>query len=242
VTPPLFLVDPLPDGSRIALVGEEGRHAARVRRLQAGEDVLVGDGRGSVLSCVVAAVLPSGLELEVLAARREPPPAVRLVVVQALAKGERAELAVEIMTELGVDEIVPWAAARSVVQWHGERGARALERWRRVVREAVKQSRRAWLPEIAPPASTAEVAARLASGRGLLLHEAASESLAVCAVPDAGELLLVVGPEGGIAPDEIDVLTAAGAPAVRMGRPVLRTSTAGAAALAALSVRLGRWA
>jgi 16S rRNA (uracil1498-N3)-methyltransferase len=242
VTPPLFLLDPLPDGPRIALLGEEGRHAARVRRLQVGEDVLLGDGRGSVLSCVVAAVLPSGLELEVLAARREPPPAVRLVVVQSLAKGERAELAVETMTELGVDEIVPWAAARSVVQWHGERGARALERWRRVAREAVKQSRRAWLPEIAPLASTAEVAARLASGRGLVLHEDASESLVVCAVPDAGELHLVVGPEGGIAPEEIDVLSAAGATPVRMGRPVLRTSTAGAAALAALAVRLGRWA
>jgi 16S rRNA (uracil1498-N3)-methyltransferase len=241
VTPPLFLLDPLPDGPRIELLGEEGRHAARVRRLQVGEDVLVGDGRGSVLCCVVSAVLSAGLELDVRTARREPPPAVRIVAVQALAKGERSELAVELMTELGVDEIVPWAAARSVVQWHGDRGLRALERWRRVAREAVKQSRRAWVPEVAPLASTAEVAARLASAAGFLLHEDASASLATSPLPDAGQVVLVVGPEGGITPEESAVLTAAGATPVRMGPPVLRTSTAGAAALAALSVRLGRW-
>jgi 16S rRNA (uracil1498-N3)-methyltransferase len=241
VTPPLFLLDPLPDGSRVQLLGDEGRHAARVRRLGVGEDVLLGDGRGTVLSCVVAAVLASGLELEVRTRRREPPPAVRLVVVQALAKGDRAELSVEVMTELGVDAIVPWAAGRSIAQWHGDRAVRGLERWRRVAREAAKQSRRAWLPEVAPLASTPDVAELLAGGCGLVLAEDASMSLAACPLPETGEIVLVVGPEGGIAPEEIAVFRAAGATPVRMGAPVLRTSTAGAAALAALSVRLGRW-
>jgi 16S rRNA (uracil1498-N3)-methyltransferase len=241
VTPPLFLLDPLPDGPRVALLGEEGRHAARVRRLRVGEDVLIGDGRGSVLACVVVELRPDGLELHVRARQHEQAPRVRLVVVQALAKGERAELAVEAMTELGVDEIVPWAAARSVVQWHGDRAERGLERWRRVAREASKQSRRSWMPVVAGLASTADVADRLSGGCGLVLSEEASASLATCPLPDDGEIVLVVGPEGGIGADEIEVFAAAGAHAVRMGGPVLRTSTAGPAALAGLSVRLGRW-
>jgi len=241
VTPPLFLLDPLPEGPRVALLGEEGRHAARVRRLRVGEDVLIGDGRGSVLTCVVVGVRPDGLELQVRTRHREPAPSVRLVVVQALAKGDRAELAVEAMTELGVDEIVPWSAARSVVQWHGERAGRALERWRRVAREASKQSRRGWIPAVAEPASTADVADRLSGGCGLVLSEEASASLASCPLPDRDEIVLVVGPEGGIAADEVAAFAAAGAHPVRMGSPVLRTSTAGPAALAGLSVRLGRW-
>jgi 16S rRNA (uracil1498-N3)-methyltransferase len=150
-------------------------------------------------------------------------------------------LAVETMTELGVDEIVPWAAARAVVQWHGARGEKARARWSRTAREAAKQSRRAWLPLIAPLASSADVVARLAPGRGLVLQGDAADSLAACPLPDAGELVVVVGPEGGIAPDELAAFSAAGAIPVRMGHPVLRTSTAGSAALAALSVRLGRW-
>ncbi len=240
MTPPLFLLDRLPDGPRVSLLGEEGRHAARVRRLRIGEDVLVGDGRGSVLACVVVDVRPDGLELQVRTRHSEPAPRVRLVVIQALAKGDRAELAVETMTELGVDEIVPWAASRSVVQWHGDRVERALERWRRVAREASKQSRRGWIPSVTPPASTADVAGRLAGGCGLVLFEEASASLAACPLPEHGEIVLVVGPEGGIAGDELAAFAAAGARAVRMGRPVLRTSTAGPAALAGLSVRLGR--
>jgi 16S rRNA (uracil1498-N3)-methyltransferase len=241
VTPPLFLLDPLPDGRRVTLLGDEGRHAARVRRLRVGEDVLLGDGRGTVLSCVVAAVLPAGLELDVRARHSEPVPAVRLVVAQALPKGERAELAVETMTELGVDEIVPWAAARSVVHWHGERGDRALARWRRVAQEAAKQSRRARVPVVAALADTDEIARRLGAAAGLVLSEDAPARLATCPLPGSGDLVLVVGPEGGIAAEELAAFTAAGAAAVRLGTPVLRTSTAGPAALAALSVRLGRW-
>lgn len=237
-----FLVDKLADGDRFALTGEEGRHAARVRRLGVGESLTVGDGRGTVAECVVASVRPDGLELTVTRRSTVPPPDLRLVAVQALAKGDRAELAVETMTELGVDEIVPWGAARSIVQWRDARGEKALGRWRSTAREAVKQSRRAWAPTIAAAATTEQVAARLAAATGFVLHEGAATPLATVPVPARGEAVLVVGPEGGLTDDELARFVAAGATAVRLGEPVLRTSTAGAAALAVLSVRSGRWA
>ena len=241
MTPPLFLVDELPAGDSFELTGDEGRHAARVKRLTSGADVLVSEGRGSMLECTVAAVTGDGLELSVTSRRSVPPNRPRIVVVQALPKGDRAELAVEVLTELGADEIIPWAASRSIVHWLGPRGDRALAKWRRTAREATKQSRRAWLPDVSPLASTAEVAARLAGATGLVLHEGASESLAAIELSSEREVVVVVGPEGGIAPDELDDFTAVGACLVRLGEPVLRTSTAGAAALAVLSAKLGRW-
>jgi 16S rRNA (uracil1498-N3)-methyltransferase len=242
MTPPLFLLDALPNGEDVELGGDEGRHAARVRRLTVGEQLLLGDGRGALLECTVTAVLPGGLKLTVKSRSMVAEPDPRLVVVQALPKGDRAELAVETMTELGVDEIVPWSASRSIAQWHGPRGEKALERWRRTAREAAKQSRRAWVPSIAERASTAAVAERLAGATGLVLHEAATTTLAGASLPPSGDVVVVVGPEGGVSDDELARFAAAGATAVRLGDPVLRTSTAGAAALAALSLRLGRWA
>ena len=236
MTPPLFLLDPLPPGDVVVLDGDEGRHAARVKRIGPGEDVLVSDGHGSIASCTVEGVAADQLTLRVHGRRTEPRPDPRLVVVQALPKGDRAELTVELLTELGVDEIVPWAASRSIGQW---RDAKPLAKWRRTAAEAAKLSRRAWVPTVADVAGTAEVAAR-ATG-ALVLHESAATRLADVALPDRGEIVLIVGPEGGIADDEIAALTSAGAKPVRLGAAVLRTSTAGAAALAALSVRIGRW-
>lgn len=241
MTPPLFLVEQLPDDDVLLLGGDEGRHAATVKRLSVSESVLVSDGRGAMAGCIVTAVHGDGLELRVRTRRQVPEPQPRLVVVQALPKGERAELAVELLTELGADEIVPWAASRSIVQWLGPRGDRALAKWRRTAREATKQSRRAWLPAVAPLASTAEVAARLAGATGLVLHEHAPDPLATIEFAPNRELVMVIGPEGGIAPDELDDFAAVGARAVRLGEPVLRTSTAGAAALAVMSARLERW-
>jgi 16S rRNA (uracil1498-N3)-methyltransferase len=233
MTPALFLLDALPSEDRFELTGDEGRHAAKVRRLAVGEVLVVGDGRGGLAQCTVVAVTPAGLDLEVTSRLQVPAPSPRLVVAQALPKGDRAELAVETMTELGVDVIVPWAAARSVTQWHGPRGAKALEKWRRTAREAAKQSRRAWVPEVRDlvtrPCPT------------FVLHESASVPLATADLPATDELVVAVGPEGGISDDELAGFEAAGAVAVRLGEPVLRTSTAGAAALAVLSVRLGRW-
>jgi 16S rRNA (uracil1498-N3)-methyltransferase len=241
VTPPLFLLDELPGTETVHLGGDEGRHAATVRRIRVGEDVQLGDGHGTVLDCRVTAVRADGLVLAVSGRRVEPMPVVRLTVVQALVKGDRAELAVEIMTELGVNEIVPWSAARSIVQWQGARGGKALERWRRTAREASKQSRRPWVPEVAELAGTPEVVRRLEHRCALVLHEAATAPLVESPLPEQGEVVLVVGPEGGISADELTRFAAAGAQPVRLGSPVLRTSTAGAAALAAVSVRLGLW-
>jgi 16S rRNA (uracil1498-N3)-methyltransferase len=246
VTLALFLVDQLPAGDVLVLAGEEGRHAAAVKRVVPGELLLVGDGRGTQLSCRVRSVAKAQVTVDVLESRFEPLPSLRVIVVQALPKGERAELAVELLTELGVDEIVPWAAARSVAQWTGERGGKALERWRRTAREAAKQSRRAWIPAIEPLASTVDVEGLLsAADTGLVLHEDATIGLgALDPATDTaaeGRLVLVVGPEGGISPEERLRFEAAGATTVRLGPTVLRTSTAGAAALAALNLRLGRW-
>jgi 16S rRNA (uracil1498-N3)-methyltransferase len=207
-----------------------------VRRIGAGEDVLVGDGRGSIASCTVETVGADQLTLRVHGRRADPRPDPRLVVVQALPKGDRAELTVDLLTELGADEIVPWTASRSIGQW---RDAKSLAKWRRTAAEAAKQCRRSWVPVVADLASTADVAAR--AGGALVLHESAPTRLAVAELPAAGEIVVIVGPEGGITGEEIATLCEAGATAVRLGAPVLRTSTAGAAALAAVSLRIGRW-
>jgi 16S rRNA (uracil1498-N3)-methyltransferase len=242
-TTPVFMVDALPDGAETVLAGAEGWHAAAVRRLRAGERLCLADGRGGLADCTVAAADRDRLTLTVDGRRRLPPPQPRLVVVQALAKGDRGELAVELLTELGVDAVLPWPASRSVVRWQGERGARALARWRSTARAAAKQSRRAWLPEVGEPHGTAEVCARIAAAAGaVVLHELATVPLATVPLPAAGELVVVVGPEGGVADAELAAFTSAGARPVRLGDPVLRTSTAGAAALAVLAVRTGRWA
>jgi 16S rRNA (uracil1498-N3)-methyltransferase len=174
--------------------------------------------------------------------RRDPAPVPRITVVQALPKGDRGELAVETMTEAGVDAVVPWAAARCVTQWRGERGAKSLAKWRATAREAAKQSRRAWLPEIAGPASTADLAQRVSAAACAIILEAdAASRLHELALPDDGDIVLIVGPEGGISPAERAALRDAGAIEGRLGPTVLRTSTAGAVAAATLLTRTSRW-
>lgn len=239
MTAPLFLTADL-DGEMLTLGGDEGRHAATVRRIKPGERVDVGDGAGRVAECVVASVDGTTLTLDVTARRTEPPPRPRLVVVQALAKGDRSEDAVEAMTEVGVDAFVPWAASRSVTRWEGARGDKALQRWRATAREAAKQSRRAWVPEVAPLATTREVAALLVTAAlPVVLHEVATRPLTAVEIPADGDVVVVVGPEGGIADDELAVF---GVEPYRLGRSVLRTSTAGVAAAAIVLARTGRYA
>lgn len=239
---PVFLVDALPAGPSAVLDGAEGRHAATVRRLAVGERLLLADGVGGVAACAVVGVRKEALDLEVLDVRQTAPASPRVTVVQALPKGERGELAVEMLTEAGVDEIVPWPAARCVPRWKDARGEKALARWRSTAREAGKQSRRAWLPTVTKAATTKEVCRRIeAADLALALHEEAAVPLSGMDVPKTGEILLIVGPEGGIAPDEIAAFTAAGGVPVRLGASVLRTSTAGVAALAVVSALSGRW-
>lgn len=256
---PVFLADPgrLAEhdaGSVYVLEGAEARHAGVVQRRRPGERIDLVDGAGVRLECVIASVEPGRLALDVVGRRAEPASGVRLVLAQALAKGDRDELAIEAATEVGVDEVVPWQAARSVVVWRGERAAKSRARWLATVREATKQSRRAWLPTVAEAVDTARLASRVRDlvaqgGVAVVLHGSGGERLAEVPLPDAGaaasgraEVLVVVGPEGGIGDDELAALRAAGARVARLGPTVLRTSTAGPVALALLAERLGRWA
>jgi 16S rRNA (uracil1498-N3)-methyltransferase len=241
--PPVFLADRAQLASDvIVLAGAEGRHAATVRRLRQGERADVADGAGLVAECVVTGQAPGGLELAVRARRQLPRPEPAITVVQAIPKGDRGELAVEELTEVGVDRIVPWAAARCVPVWQGARGERSLARWRLTAREAAKQSRRAWIPEVTDVWQAGQVAQAMAKAAcAIVLEPDASERLGGLRPPESGDLLIVVGPEGGITEAEVEAFRAAGAIARRLGPTVLRTSTAGTVAAAVLLSRTARW-
>ncbi|MGH4009158.1 MAG: 16S rRNA (uracil(1498)-N(3))-methyltransferase [Pseudonocardiaceae bacterium] len=232
-----------PEGTETILDGPEGRHAATVRRLRAGERLVLSDGCGGLALCEVFGTGRDRLRLRVLCRRDEPAPALRVTLAQALVKGERGELAVELATEAGVDAVLPWRASRCVVRWEdGPRGGKALSRWREAARQAAKQARRGWFPEVAEPVDTAELAQRCAVAAGcLVLHEAATDPLPTVHMPVLGELLLIVGPEGGITEAELATLTAAGGRPVRLGPEVLRSSSAGVVALGAIGALSQRW-
>lgn len=227
-------------GDVVSLTGAEAKHAAVVRRLRVGEAVTVGDGAGVWLTGTAEEVSPTRVEVRISGRAEHTAPSPRIVLVQALAKGDRDELAVQAACELGVDEIVPWQASRSVSRWEGPKAVKGRDRWATIVREAAKQAHRAWVPEVTPPVSTKQLAERASSQRVLLLDPTAPVRLSEIEA-DGRDLVLVVGPEGGIADDELERLTAAGAERVLLGETVLRTSTAGPAAIAVLSVALGRW-
>ncbi|GAB3623890.1 16S rRNA (uracil(1498)-N(3))-methyltransferase [Mariniluteicoccus endophyticus] len=242
MTRPLFLAplpDPLPTvGSAFRLDGDEGRHAAVVRRITAGEELVVGDGAGRGVGVRVVAADKQGLDLEVTEHVGAPEPGVRVVAVQALAKGDRSDLAIEMLTEVGADEVVPWQANRSIVRWQGERGEKSLNKWRATVREAAKQSRRLRTPEVSVMVTTRQLAARMReTALVLVLHEEANATLADVDLPAEGEVMLVVGPEGGIAPEELEAFVASGARTVLVNDGVLRTSTAGAVAVGWVRLR-----
>jgi 16S rRNA (uracil1498-N3)-methyltransferase len=213
-----------------------------VRRLRAGERADLSDGAGTLASGVVASVSQESVAVTVRSVTAVPAPSLRITVVQALAKGDRGELAVEMMTEVGVDAVVAWSAERSVVRWEGARGERALLKWVGVAREAAKQSRRAWIPHVSGPASLPEVVGAVsAAACAIVLEAGAPDRLSRLSLPADGEIVLVVGPEGGISPSERSALGVAGAVGARLGPTVLRTSTAGATAAAVLLSRSGRW-
>ncbi len=237
MTEPLFLADlndPIP-GSHVYLEGDEGRHAATVRRIRVGETIMVADGSGNAVRGPVIEVDRSVVVVEVEDVLHKPVPKVKYAVIQALAKGDRASLAIEAMTEMGVDEIIPWRSKRSVVKWAPERTEKHLMRWRSTVREATKQSRRFRVPIVSMPMTTGELVARIPlTALTLILHEEAEQPLSAIDLPDTGEIMVVVGPEGGIAPEELESLVAAGGRPVTVADAVLRTSTAGVVSLAQL--------
>lgn len=250
MTAPVFLAEEGGlDGDTAVLRGPEGRHAAAVRRIGPGEEVDLVDGAGTRARCTVTEVGKDTVVCAVRDRRTEPAPRPRLTVLQALAKGDRGELAVELMTEAGVDRIVPWSAERCVVRWKGDRAAKSLAKWRSTAREAAKQARRARVPEVADPVGRDGAAALLGKADlGLVLHEEAALPLSQVALPGGGALseagegiVVAVGPEGGVGEAELEAFDGAGARRVLLGPTVLRTSTAGVAALAVLQARCGRW-
>jgi len=229
-------------GDEVRVEGDEAHHAVAVRRLRLGERVMLTDGEGRSVTGAVSATAKRLLTVLVEEVADLDPPQPTITVVQALPKGDRGELAVEVLTEIGVARIVPWAASRSVAVWKGERAAKSLAKWRATAREAAKQARRAWFPTVEPLATTGAVARLLGeAAAGVVLHEEGGTPLSAVTVPARGEIVLVVGPEGGVAEEEIAAFEAAGATTVHLGAEVLRTSTAGLAAAAALLSRTDRW-
>ena len=229
-------------GAVVEVTGDEAHHAVAVRRLRVGEPVMLTDGLGRSVTGHVASTGKRVFTLTVDSVADLPAPSPSVTVVQAIPKGDRGELAVEMLTEVGVDVIVPWAAARSVSVWRGDKRDRALSRWRSTSREAAKQARRSWFPEVTDLATTEQVIALIAeSDLTVVLHEAERSSLGLLADAVDESVVVVVGPEGGLTNEEVKAFAAAGAHVVRLGPEVLRTSTAGIAAVAALLSRTGRW-
>lgn len=229
-------------GALIDLTGAEAKHAVTVNRSRVGDEIRVGNGRGLMAAGIIETIEPGAVGIRVTDVSVEPERRPRLVLVQALAKGDRDELAIQAATELGVSAIVPWAASRSVSRWEGPKKEKGRARWETIVREASKQSIRSFVPPVHPIASTADLRDLAAGSRVILLDPKATDRLSGLEPGvDERDLLLVVGPEGGISNSELQLLEAAGAERMRLGDTVLRTSSAGPAALAVLNVTLGRW-
>ncbi|WP_146361904.1 16S rRNA (uracil(1498)-N(3))-methyltransferase [Arthrobacter yangruifuii] len=255
MTNPIFFGDPAQvaaagPGALFRLEGPEARHAVSVKRLGAGESVDVVDGAGRRLTGTVTETGASVLELRVENVLDEPAASERFILVQALAKGDRDEQAVEATTELGVDAVIPWQSDRSIVRWRAEKAAKGQAKWQALTTAAAKQSRRSRIPVVEPALDSRALPGRLRDlDLVLVLHEEADMPLAEAVhvletrSPGVGaaSIAVVVGPEGGISPAELEALRAVGAVAVRLGPHVLRSSTAGPSALAVLNQLLGRW-
>lgn len=242
---PVHLVDDLhgvTPGGVVEVRGDEAHHAVAVRRLAVGESVVLTDGLGTSVTGEVSSTGKKVFTVSVTSVQHAPHPEPRFTVVQGLPKGERGELSVEVLTEVGVDRVIPWAASRSVAVWRGERAAKSHAKWAATAREAAKQARRVWHPEVATLHDTNAVLEAIAAADvAVVLHEEATTPLASIVTPRSGRVLVIVGPEGGVAPEEVEAFVAAGAVPVKLGREVLRTSTAGVVAVGALLARTARW-
>jgi len=239
----LFYVDAVPEVGGLAVVdGDEGFHAATVRRIRPGEELDLSDGAGMLAHCVIEDAVKGRLTARVLSVTEVPAAVPTVTVVQALPKSDRSELAIELATEAGADAFVAWQSERCVARWDGAaKVEKGLRRWSAVARSAARQSRRPYVPSVSGPVSTAEVVASIGNGVTLVLHESAEVALRDVISPSTEAVTLIVGPEGGITDGEVAALVAAGAIAVRLGPSVLRTSTAAAVALGAVGVLTPRW-
>lgn len=252
---PIFYIsaeeyETLTPGASFELDGPEGKHAL-VKRMEVGESIDLGDGTGRRAVGTVHSLTDRGVIVRVEQLREEHT-SPHIYLVQALAKDGRDLLAIETATELGVYGVLPWSADRSIVRWKGERAAKAHTKWQNTVTAAAKQSRRALIPEVYDLYSTTDLVELIeeVTGQGsavFILHEQATERLSTQAAKLAGgenlpeEIYLLVGPEGGISDREVQLFTEAGAHLALLGDEVLRSSTAGSAAMCTLNVVLGRW-
>jgi len=229
-------------GEVIELTGDEGRHAVSVKRTSVGEQIELVDGHGTRAVITVTGVSGKDRLTGVVdCAANEPASRPTVTVIQALPKAARSELTVDLLTQAGADVIVPWQAGRSVAKW-GKKQDKGLAKWRAAARAAAKQSRRSRIPEITPVADQAAVAALIqAAPLALMLHEDATGKITDQSVAQVDSVVLIIGPEGGISPAELDAFTTAGAHPVRLGPEVLRTASAGMVALAALGAVTDRW-
>ncbi|WP_067697227.1 16S rRNA (uracil(1498)-N(3))-methyltransferase [Nocardia jejuensis] len=242
----VFYLDEIPEpGATAVLDGPEGRHAATVRRIRVGEPITLSDGHGVLADSEVIGAQKDRLELKVLSRRIAEPVTPQVTVVQALPKSDRSELAVELMTEAGADAIVPWQAARCVANWEGK-ARKGVEKWTAAARQAARQSRRPYIPDVSDLHSTREVLTLIDTAKAggaviAALHESGASRFTELPLAQAPEVILIVGPEGGLDDSELTALAAAGADIVLLGPTVLRTSTAAAVALGALGALTSRW-
>jgi 16S rRNA (uracil1498-N3)-methyltransferase len=243
---PLFRTEfatPPAAGLAVTLGGSEGKHAVNVRRMRVGEGIQLSDGKGLRVRGQVSSLGNSSLTVSVESVEQEAQPLVGLTIIQALAKGDRDELSIQAATELGCWAVVPWQAERSISKWEGAKIAKSVDRWQTIVSEAAKQSLRVFEPQVAQPLGSKQL---VSSVKGydlvLVLDPTAQKGLGSLALDQShNSVAIVVGPEGGISDHELEALEEAGAVRVHLGAPILRTSTAGVAAIAVIQAKLGLW-
>lgn len=229
-------------GSTFVLGGPEAKHAVGVRRMLPGEAIAISDGFGLKIRGIVSNVSKDTLDVSVQSIDTVPAPAVQLHLVQALAKGDRDELAIQACTELGVSGVIPWQANRSISIWKDDKKIKGRTRWQTIVSEAAKQSLRAKVPAVEEVQNSHELVAKLSAFDSVLvLDPQAKTSISQISIPSSGSVAILVGPEGGISESELEAFSLAGFTSVRLGAGVLRTSTAGMAAVSYLQAKLGDW-
>ena len=237
----LFLVDKLESSQSIEVAGDEAHHAIKVLRIKLGEEILVSDGAGNWVRAVVENIEKKTFRAKVLERGFQEEKSPRLIVVQGLPKSDRVKDAIEILVESGVDLIIPWQADRSISKWQKD----SLVKWQSAAVAATKQSRRFRKPEIIDGLSLSELLEIESENSAfLVMHESATTKLSeVVTSKFAGmsEIIIVIGPEGGISDSELAVLEGAGAHIVGLGPEVFRSAHAGGAALSAVSALIGRW-
>ena len=229
---PYFFTD---DPASGVLTGAEAKHA-HVKRIQPGEHIMLIDGQGTTALTRVTSVGAGRVDGVVEKQQFVPQPTPRVTVVQAVPKGERAELAVDLAVQAGADAIVPWISHRTIARWPANKQAKQVEKWRAQALASAKQARRAWVPEVRDPVTTNQLAELLRERHALVLHEDATESIRD--VEFGEDVWLIVGPEGGIGEDELEIL---GAQPVKLGPEVLRTASAAFAGLCAIGALTSRW-